>query len=299
MSIPTLPVAPVRSGPVGALRRPWVRLLIMIVLFVAVAGLTDLADTAVDGIPVIALAVGLGGAGGALWVYRRAVWFTEHRDVTELDPIAAKAGLRSGTLMGLALFAAVITVLAVLGDYRITGWGSVGAAVAALGTMACVAVTEEILFRGIVFRLVEEMVGTRGALAFSALLFGGLHLINPHATIWGAIAIALEAGLMLGAAYTATGSLWLPIGIHFGWNLAEGGIFATTVSGSHSGETGLFHSMLTGPAALTGGAFGPEASLVAILACAVPVTYYLRQADRRGNLRPRPTRAGAALAPTA
>ena len=265
----------------------WVRLIGMIVLFLLVTSATSAVNLAVDGIPVLALLLGLITAAAAVWVYRAAVRYTEHRPATELEPAEARSGLRTGFLLGLALFTATITVIAVFGGYRITGWGSLGAAVASFGLMSCVAVTEEILFRGVVFRLIEEKTGTRGALLFSAVLFGTLHLLNDGATVWGALAIAVEAGLMLGSAYVATRSLWLPIGLHLAWNFAEGGIFATTVSGSHEGETGLFHSALSGSTALTGGTFGPEASVVAILACAVPTVYFLRLAARRGHLRSR------------
>jgi membrane protease YdiL (CAAX protease family) len=286
-SLDPTPTADRTTGSPRPIRPFWVRLVLMVVLFVVVSGVTNAVNTAVDGVPVLALLVGFLTAGAAVWVYRWAVGYTEHRPVTELDPGNARAGLRNGVLLGLGLFTATITVIAIFGGYRITGWGSLGAFVSAVGLMACVAVTEEILLRGIVFRLIEEKAGTRAALAFSAVIFGALHLVNDGATIWGALAIAVEAGLMLGAAYVATRSLWLPIGLHFGWNLAEGGVFATTVSGSNSGETGLFHSVMSGSTALTGGTFGPEAGVVAILACAVPTVYFLRLAARRGNLRTR------------
>jgi membrane protease YdiL (CAAX protease family) len=271
-------------GPAGRLRRPLARLIVMVVLFVLVSGLLNLLNTGVDGVPILALLVGLAGAAATVWVYRTAVRVTEHRPATELDPRTGSRDLRRGVLGGLALFGVTIGVIAAFGGYRITGWGSVGGLVAAVGLMACVAVTEEILLRGIVFRLVEEMTGTWVALACSAVLFGALHLVNPAATIWGAVAIAIEAGVMLAAAYLATGSLWLPIGLHLGWNLAQAGIFATTVSGSETGSDGLFHSAMSGATLLTGGEFGPEASIVAILTCSVASAYFLRLAHRRGRL---------------
>jgi membrane protease YdiL (CAAX protease family) len=179
---------------------------------------------------------------------------------------------------------ATITVIALFGGYDTEGGASVGGALTVLGLMAAIAVTEELLFRGVVFRLVEELTGTWGALLISTLLFGALHLVNPDATVWGALAIAVEAGLMLGAAYAATRTLWLPIGLHFGWNFAESGIFGTTVSGSDGTPEGLFHGELSGPSVLTGGSFGPEASIVAVLVCAIPTIVFLRVAKRRGRL---------------
>lgn len=69
-----------------------------------------------------------------------------------------------------------------------------------------------------------------------------------------------DAAPFLAIAYTATRSLWLPIGLHFAWNFTESGVFGTAVSGA-DGEHGLLRTVLSGPEVLTGGTFGPEASL--------------------------------------
>ncbi|WP_030559105.1 CPBP family intramembrane glutamic endopeptidase, partial [Streptomyces exfoliatus] len=124
-------------------------------------------------------------------------------------------------------FGVVIANIAFLGHYEIHGLGSVTGALGLVGFMAAAAATEEVMFRGVLFRLVEERTGTWIALSLSGLVFGLVHLLNPHADLWGAVAIAIEAGGMLGAAYIATRSLWLPIGLHFGWNFAAAGIFST------------------------------------------------------------------------
>lgn len=90
---------------------------------------------------------------------------------------------------------------------------------------------------------------------------------------------------MAGAAYAATRALWLPIGIRLGWNFAEGGSFGVTVSGSH-GTEGLLKGTVSGSTVLIGGNFGPEANLVAILICGIPMVLFLRLAARRGRIRP-------------
>jgi membrane protease YdiL (CAAX protease family) len=158
-----------------------------------------------------------------------------------------------------------------------------GGAIALLGFEAAAAATEELLFRGILFRIIEDRFGTWVALTATSLVFGVSHLTNPHATLWGAIAIAIEAGGMLAAAYAATRSLWLPIGLHFGWNLAEGGIFGTQVSGSNTPE-GLLHSTTSGSTLLSGGEFGPEASILSIVACTLVTVVFLGLARRRGHI---------------
>jgi hypothetical protein len=153
-----------------------------------------------------------------------------------------------------------------------------------LATAIGAGVGEELAFRGVIFRMTEERLGTAAALIISSLLFGLVHAANPGATLVSTAAIALEAGGLLGMAYSASRSLWLPIGLHFGWNFTEGGIFGTAVSGGQS--HGLVDSVLSGPTLMTGGSFGPEASVIAVVVClAATVTLGLWTA-RHGRWRP-------------
>ena len=98
----------------------------------------------------------------------------------------------------------------------------------------------------------------------STLLFGVMHIGNDNATCWSAMAIAIEAGRLLGAAYKWSGTLWVPIGIHWAWNYTQGNIFGLAVSGTYAGET-LLTTAVNGPDIITGGAFGPEASIISVL----------------------------------
>ncbi|MDQ1041353.1 membrane protease YdiL (CAAX protease family) [Streptomyces sp. V3I8] len=275
------------QSPFEPTRRVWpsgVRLAVMVVLFVLVTGLAAGMRSMAGDNPVLSLLFGAAAAVIALTAYAAAVRFLEQRPVSELDTADAVPGLRRGALVGLGLFVVTLALIALFGEYGTKGGVSVGGTFTILGMMAGIAVVEEILFRGIVFRFVEQLAGTRGALAISGVLFGALHLVNSGATVWGALAIAMEAGLMLGAAYAATRTLWLPIGLHLGWNFALSGIFGVTVSGNEDMPAGLFHGVLSGPTAITGGAFGPEASIFAILVCTVPTVMFLRSARRQGRL---------------
>ena len=127
-----------------------------------------------------------------------------------------------------------------------------------------VAVGEEVLFRGVVFKWIDKRWGLWVALVVSALIFGFVHLTNDNATVWSSLAIAIEAGLLLGAAYKWSGGLWLPIGIHWSWNYTQGNIFGFAVSGNDAGTSWL-HVVTDGPDILTGGAFGAEASIISVL----------------------------------
>jgi hypothetical protein len=78
----------------------------------------------------------------------------------------------------------------------------------------------------------------------------------------------------------------VPLGLHFGWNFAAGGVFSTEVSGNGT-PPGLLDATLSGPAVLTGGDFGPEGSAYAVVFCVLATTVFLWLARRRGNLVPR------------
>jgi hypothetical protein len=265
-------------------------ILLRVMFLVGMVGLLVLAQAgsalvgwAVPGPPGELLG-GLAAAGIAIAVYLLLVRRVERRPVTELGALDAPGGLGRGAALGLLAFAVTIGVIAAFGGYRVTGLGSAGGGVSALGLAIGAAAAEEVVFRGVVFRVLEELTGSWVALAASAALFGAAHLANPEATLWGAVAIAVEAGLMLGICYVATRSLWLPIGLHLGWNFAEAGIFGAPMSGSGSGGDGLLASTFSGPVALTGGAFGPEASVVAVLVCLAVAGGFLRAAVRQGRI---------------
>ncbi|QSB12830.1 CPBP family intramembrane metalloprotease [Natronosporangium hydrolyticum] len=254
------------------------------VAVVAFAG--SLAVQAVAPNAVLTLVLGLATAVLALLVYAGMVRWTERRRPTEVALRPAAGATFRGLLIGVGMFAAVIATIAYLGGYRVEGWGSATGVLAIFGFMAAAAVTEEVIFRGILFRIVEEWIGTWNSLVLTGLIFGLVHLPNSNANLWGALAIAIQAGAMLAAAYAATRSLWLVIGLHFGWNFAAAGIFGVTVSGQEGAE-GLLRSVTSGPMLLSGGEFGPEASLYAVLAGALLTVVFMWLAHRRGNLVPR------------
>jgi CAAX protease family protein len=271
------------------------RLLKQLLPVVAVAFVGGQVVTAVQGNALLSLVLGLATAVLAVFVYARMVRWSERRAPAEVAIKGATARIGLGALIGVGWFAAVIVNIAFLGDYRVDGLGSAAGAVGLFGFMAA-AVTEELMFRGVLFRIIEERTGTWTALALTGVLFGLFHLTNPDATVWGAIAIAIEAGGTLAAAYAATRTLWVPIGLHFGWNFAEAGIFGTEVSGNGKTE-GLLHGVTSGPALLTGGRFGPEASPYTVVFGVLLTIVFLWLAHRRGNLVPR--RRGARAAATA
>lgn len=258
------------------------QLLALLAVFIGGQGIMALAG----GRPWLELVGGLVACTLAVLVYRFVVGRTERRAVTELGRDMAGRRLALGSLIGFALCGIVIASIAVLGYYRIDGFDSWTGAVGLAGVMAVAATTEDLLFRGVLFRKVEEWAGTWISLAGTSLLFGAVHLVNPNATFWGALLIALTGGPLVTAAYIATRNLWLSIGLHFSWNFALGGIFSTDVGGNTS-RPGLLDAATSGPDLITGGTFGPEGSIFTLVFCVILTVAFLVVAHRRGHLVPR------------
>jgi membrane protease YdiL (CAAX protease family) len=199
--------------------------------------------------------------------------------IAELAARGAATQIAVGFALGALLFATTMLVLSLLGAASFgpgEGWGIIAPGLlVAFGA----AVAEEIFLRGVVFRIVSERLGDAVALAISAALFGAIHAGNQGATVFSCIAIALEAGVLLAAAFMVTRRLWLPIGLHAAWNFTEGTVFGASVSGTR--PRGLLTSRFHGSDLVTGGSFGPEASIVAVVVCLVAATALLVIAARR------------------
>jgi membrane protease YdiL (CAAX protease family) len=249
--------------------------------YMAVCHALGLVPTLVAGTAVSAAAALL-----ALWVVGVVI---ERRRPDELGlprGRALAADVARGFGLGATLFTSVVLLLALAGFAHVATAASLPAGSVALGFVAYlqVGIAEEVGMRGLFFRILEEWLGSWAALALSALLFGALHLGNPHATLWAGLAIALEAGLLLAAFYMLTRSLVFVIGLHWAWNFFEGPIFGTAVSGHP--DASFLKTTTAGPDAWTGGEFGPEASLIAVLVCGAVTLVVLVLAVKRGRVRP-------------
>ena len=202
----------------------------------------------------------------ALLVYTLLYKYYEKRNITELSVSTLPGSLLAGALLGIGLQALVILVMYLMGGYTIVSINPVSYILPGLLIAFTSGIFEEILFRGVIFRIINEKWGSIIALTVSALLFGAVHLMNKNSSMYSAVAIAIEAGILLGACYLYAGNLWLPIGVHFGWNFAEADLFGGVLSGNVIDKT-LITAKFTGSEYLTGGAFGPENSLPSILIC--------------------------------
>lgn len=282
---PILPVTPPNSRLWRVIHFPPVLLAIGVALLFGAGALIQPAASALPAKPgtIAACAVALLVAVGFAAAYAVFVRFVERRPrVAEFALPRAGRELLGGIAIGFLLFSAAIGIIALLGGYRILGTNPPAAMLAALALSIFSGVVEEIALRGLFFRILESWLGSWIALALSAALFGALHLANPNATLFAAVAIALEAGVMLAAVYMLTRRLWAAIGLHAMWNFTQGGIYGIAISGFSA--PGLIRPAVSGPDWLTGGAFGAEASVPALLVCLAFGVALLRLAVRQGRI---------------
>jgi membrane protease YdiL (CAAX protease family) len=228
---------------------------------------------------VIALAL----AGFA--VYLGHAHIIERRPVVELSLPGMGRELGIGLLIGAGLYTACELLLMALGIYRIEGLNPWRYLLPAIAMAISSSVFEELLFRGVLFLSVERWLGSWVALVVSSLAFGLTHLINPQGTLEGALFIAVEAGILLAAAFMLTRRLWLSIGFHMAWNYTQSAIFSGIVSGTEAAP-GLIRSTIEGPELLTGGSFGLESSVFSLVLCTTTGVVMLVMAVRRGRIVP-------------
>jgi len=218
-----------------------------------------------------------------LLTYKLAITRLGEHPRDDLSGRRALPDLAIGLVMGFLIMALSVGAAAIADVYSIIGQGDSRQLVHELVTSAIMpAFMEELLFRGILFRWLEEFAGSWLALIITSALFGAAHLMNPNATPVAAFGIAIEAGVLLGGAYMLTRSLWMPMGLHAAWNFTQGEIFDVPVSGID--EHGLVQAKLSGPALLSGGGFGLEASLFAMVIATAVGVWMVWLAVKRGEV---------------
>jgi membrane protease YdiL (CAAX protease family) len=267
------------------LASPPARVLVLGFILLMMMGLNTDVMTSYAGVPVKSVQhiVVLAIAGFA--VYVGYAQFIEQRAASELALPGMGRELGTGLLIGAGLYTACELVLMALGIYRIDGLNPVGFMIPAVAMAISSSVFEELLFRGVLFRSVETWFGSWAALVVSSLVFGLTHLMNPQGTVEGALFIAVEAGILLAAAFMLTRRLWLSIGFHMAWNYTQSAIFSGIVSGNDA-QQGLIRSTVNGPDWLTGGSFGVESSVLALVVCTTTGIVMLVMAARRGRIVP-------------
>lgn len=274
-------------------------MLLFIALFVAILQLELFALPFLARIPVSGerLSAGLIAQGLLLLIAAVLAGWAMLRWVDRLPLAALGFGLRrrvplelgAGVAVGAGVLVVPVLLLAAVGGYRyvpeagtLAGWLTVSGI--SLAAFAIPAAAEEALFRGYLYRTMLEGAGAIIAIGVTSLLFTLVHGSNPNVTALGLLNIFL-AGVLLAVAVLRTGTLWYATAVHLGWNWAMAGPLDLPVSGIGGYDVPLYDVAGTGPAWLTGGAFGPEGGVVGTVAVLLGLAVVLWM-----------TRPGAALA---
>jgi len=194
------------------------------------------------------------------------IYFYRKYEKREIGEFSGKGLLKNtilGVLIGTTLQGLTILVIYFFGDFQLISVNPFSSIITPFAVAFSVAIFEETLLRGIIFRIVEEKLGSYISLLISAIIFGAAHLLNPDSSVISSICIGI-VGFMFGASYIYSRSLWLPIAIHFSWNFVQSGIFGAITSGNEK-TSSLFSTKISGAEFITGGAFGPEGTIQATL----------------------------------
>jgi len=195
--------------------------------------------------------------------YYFLVNYIEKRPVYELSAQRAFTESIAGIFLGGIIISLIIGTLAIIGYFSIIKFNTIESLAYGLFRFGNGAFFEELLFRLIIFKLLEEYFGSWLSLLFGALLFGAAHLFNQNATLWSAIAISIGAGILLTLSFMLTRRIWLAFGLHLGWNYMQASVFGLPASGLSF--RGLITPEVTGPDWITGGGFGIEASPLTVI----------------------------------
>lgn len=207
--------------------------------------------------------------------YITFIRYSEKRVVTEFSSKGLAKNIIIGILLGVLLQCLTILVIFLNNGFEIVAINPISNMIIPFTVAFSVAIFEEILIRGIIFRIVEEKLGSFLSLLISAIIFGALHLANPNSTLFSGLCVGIEAGFLMGAAYIYKRNLWFPIAIHFAWNFMQSGFFGAITSGNQKTNSFLTTKII-GNSLITGGEFGPEGAIQAIIFCVLAAIILIR-----------------------
>ena len=228
-------------------------------------------------------------SGGALGVIALLLRYFERAGFAAIGmPFVATAwkDIAVGTLLG-AVPVSLLMGLAVIGGYGSVSSGGmnvenfVSMLLPMLTAGFLLAAWEEFVLRGYLLRQLSLGFNPAAAVVITGLLFGLMHSGNPGAN-WQGLLYTAIGGILMGWLVLRSGSLWLLIGYHFGWNATASGLFGLELSGFEE-KGSIFHSTVSGADWLTGGSYGFEASLPAVIFEVLVLSTALLLIRRKGS----------------
>ncbi len=264
----------------GEIRSGWKIMLFLIGTAFLGTGAVQLADRTGWASDIVHALVLLSTVVFVTWMMVR---FVNHKPLAAIGlwfhPRAMRE-LGMGLLVGFLMMSGIFIVLLASG-YAQIGWldrspGEITVTVLYAATFFSIAAAgEEVLFRGYVFQTMSQGITVLPSIMIMSAFFGIGHLNNPNASALSTANVVL-AGIWLSFAYQKTRSLWLPFGLHMAWNFTQTTIYGFPTSGMTFRDQRLWSATVAGPEWITGGAFGPEGSVLATLALILGTWYILK-----------------------
>jgi membrane protease YdiL (CAAX protease family) len=258
-----------RSPEDGRLRAGW-RILAFLAIFYGIAlplvfGLRELLNFSKSS-PLVIVIIAM-AATPAVYIARRWIDRKSFRSLGLQWNARAVADLLVGFFLSGFMAGTAFTAMLMAGyignvEIAVTGWSAISLLAVPFLTMALVGFWEELVFRGYILQNMAEGMGMKTAIIVSCVLYGLVHSANPNAGLLSTAIIVLFGYLRIYGLLT-TGQLWLSIGMHTGWNFFQATVFGFAASG-HAEESTLITHDAMAPNWLSGGAFGPEASIITV-----------------------------------
>jgi len=237
--------------------------------------------------PLFATALSYPGIWLATWLAQRFLTRAAFADLGFQRPPGWEAEMLFGVALGAGLMLAIFALEAGLGWVQIVGFAwqegalnAVKALALGLGLYIAVAFTEEPPGRAYIPLPPPAALPLGLARPTSSVILGLLDASNPNASGVSPLDRVI-AGMFLALGYVVTRRLWLPIGLHFGWNFFQGTLLGFPVSGTESPT--LIRQIESGPDLITGGAFGPEAGLTGLVASLIGIGLILAWGRLHGD----------------
>lgn len=209
------------------------------------------------------------------------VRYYEKRELTELSRDNMRKEIAVGIISSIFLITIVFVTLFIMGYYSITSFNMNFSFFEVFAFILALALIEELMFRGFLYRLTEESIGTNLAILISALIFGMVHITNDNVNVITIISPTF-GGLLLSVMYSYRQCLWLPISFHAFWNYSQI-IYGSKVTGDDYGT--FAEAKFEGPELFIGKEFGIENSILVLLVVLIPTIILYVDLSRKNLLK--------------